>query len=37
MNTIEHLRRLFAYSDWANRRIIKPLRKVARNFSSFAR
>lgn len=25
MNTIEHLRRLFAYNDWANRRIIRAL------------
>lgn len=27
MNTIEHLRQLFAYNDWANRRIIAALRE----------
>ena len=27
MNTIEHLRQLFAYNDWANRRIIKTLQE----------
>lgn len=27
MNTIEHLRELFAYNDWANRRIIRALKE----------
>jgi len=27
MNTIEHLRQLFAYNDWANRRIVTALNK----------
>jgi uncharacterized damage-inducible protein DinB len=27
MNTIEHLRHLFAYNDWANRRIITALKE----------
>lgn len=27
MNTIEHLRELFAYNDWANRRIITALKE----------
>lgn len=27
MNTIEHLRQLFAYNDWANRRIITALKE----------
>jgi len=27
MNTIEHLRQLFAYNDWVNRRIIKALKE----------
>ena len=29
MNTIEHLRELFAYNDWANRRIVTALKTVA--------
>jgi uncharacterized damage-inducible protein DinB len=34
MNTIEHLRHLFAYNDWANRRIITALKE---NYSERAR
>ena len=29
MNTIEHLRQLFAYNDWANRRIVMALKENA--------
>ena len=29
MNTIEHLRHLFAYNDWANRRIVVSLKNSA--------
>ena len=34
MNTIEQLRHLFAYNDWANRRIITALKE---NYSERAR
>ena len=34
MNTVEHLRRLFAYNDWANRRIVTSLKE---NYSDKAR
>lgn len=34
MNTIEHLRGLFSYNDWANRRIITALKE---NYSGAAR
>ena len=28
MNTIEHLRQLYAYNDWANRRLIVALKNA---------
>ncbi len=29
MNTIEHLRQLYIYNDWANRRIIRSLKEIS--------